>query len=220
MLAAMKNHISFLLAAALLLLPVSQAQAKIVKQDSTGFLVTHIAEVEASEDQIWQRLLKPSSWWDEGYSWSGSSEGIYLEEKAGGCFCEKLPAEKGAGTVEHMRVIHISKGKVLRMQGAIGPLQSEAMVGTFTAAIAPVPEKEGVSRVSFTYIVGGYMRFPMERMAENIDKIMGQQFASLTEPFLPEEDSEDGFTLDLDTLPGEEEKLEPLPNPKPGETGR
>lgn len=225
MLADMKNHVyPILLALALLCLPLSQAHGKIIQQSDTGFLVTHMAEIEAGPDEIWRRLIKPSAWWDSDFSWSGSSDGLYLDEKAGGCFCEKLPADKGAGSVEHMRVIHFSKGKVLRMQGAIGPLQSEAMLGTFTAVIAPVPDRPGMSRVSFSYIAGGYMRFPMKRMAENIDKVIGVQFASLIRPFLPKPDNAGGFKLDLDDLPGDAQdaasSAEPDEAPKSGEKGR
>ena len=55
-----------------------------------------------------------------------------LEEelKAGGCLCEKIPAE--GGSVEHLRIVFARPGRLLRAQGGLGPLQGEAVVGTLT----------------------------------------------------------------------------------------
>ncbi|MES2553659.1 MAG: hypothetical protein V4588_08310, partial [Pseudomonadota bacterium] len=128
-------------AAALLAAFSSPAYAEVKASSENGFNVIHIASVKATPEEIWKRLLAPKDWWNKAHSWSGSSAGFYIDAQANGCFCE-LFQEKGAdgklkttGSVEHMRVIFAQPGKVLRMQGALGPLQSEAVIGTLTIAM-------------------------------------------------------------------------------------
>ena len=118
---------------------------------------------------------------------------------------------KTTGSVEHMRVIFSQPGKVLRMQGALGPLQSEAVLGTLTVAIEPL-KSGGGSKISFSYVVGGYMRYKTSEIAPAVDKVLGEQFKSLISPFAPkagEEAKADGFSLDVEKL--EESTAKPAP---------
>lgn len=186
----------------------SPAFAEVKATTDSGFNIVHIAEVAAEPDIIWKRLIAPKNYWSKAHSWSGSSEGFYIDAQAGGCFCE-LFQEKGAdgktkttGSVEHMRVIFAQPGKVLRMQGALGPLQSEAVLGTLTVAIEPLKGGTG-SKVSFSYVVGGYMRYKTAEIAPAVDKVLGEQFKSLISPFEPkmgDEPKVGGFSLDVDKL--------------------
>ena len=216
---AMKNrYLNFVSgAAAIAVLAVNPAFAEVKKQDAGGFLVSHIAEVEASPQDVWERLIKPKNWWNKDHSWSGSVDGFYISPQAGGCFCESIKEEgkKGkpvlVGSVEHMRVIHANPGKVLRMTGALGPLQSEAVNGTLTVAMGAVKDKEGVTAVSFNYIVGGYMRFEPSKMAKAVDGMIGEQFAGLLKPFKSsgtKEIKDGGWELDIDGITGDKEKPE------------
>jgi hypothetical protein len=186
--------------------PPALAEVKTITE--TGFNVVHIAEVAAEPDVVWKRLIAPKSYWSKSHSWSGSSEGFYIDAQAGGCFCE-LFQEKGTdgktkttGSVEHMRVIFAQPGKVLRMQGALGPLQSEAVLGTLTVAIEPSKAGAG-SKVSFSYVVGGYMRYKTADIAPAVDKVLGEQFKSLISPYgakMGEEPKVGGFSLDVEKL--------------------
>ena len=186
----------------------SPALAEVKTVTDTGFNVVHIAEVAAEPDVIWKRLIAPKDYWSKTHSWSGSSEGFYIDAQANGCFCE-LFQEKGAdgktkttGSVEHMRVIFAQPGKVLRMQGALGPLQSEAVLGTLTVAIEPLKGGKG-SKLSFSYVVGGYMRYKTADIAPAVDKVLGEQFKSLISPYAPktaEEPKFGGFSLDVEKL--------------------
>ena len=195
--------------------PPALAEVKTVTD--TGFNIVHIAEVSAEPDVIWIRLIAPKNYWSKAHSWSGSSEGFYIDAQANGCFCEMFQ-EKGAdgktkttGSVEHMRVIFAQPGRVLRMQGALGPLQSEAVLGTLTVAIEPLKGGSG-SRLSFSYVVGGYMRYKTSEIAPAVDKVLGEQLKSLISPFtakMGDEPKVDGFSLDV-------EKLEPTPADQAG----
>lgn len=198
----------FLLGAAALSAFSSPAFAEVKATTDSGFNIVHLSSVAATPDEVWKRLLAPKDWWNKAHSWSGSSAGFYIDPQANGCFCE-LFQEKGAdsklktvGSVEHMRVIFAQPGKVLRMQGALGPLQSEAVIGTLTVAMEPA--KDGKStRVSFSYVVGGYMRYTVAEIAPAVDKVLGEQFKNLLQPFTPaggEEAKVSGFSLDVEKL--------------------
>ena len=186
----------------------SPTYAEVKTTTDTGFNVVHIAEVAAEPDVIWKRLIAPKNYWSKAHSWSGSSDGFYIDAQAGGCFCE-LFQEKGAdgktkttGSVEHMRVIFAQPGKVLRMQGALGPLQSEAVLGTLTVAMEPSKDGKG-TKLSFSYVVGGHMRYKVVDIAPAVDKVLGEQFKSLIQPFAPkviEATKADGFSLDAEKL--------------------
>jgi hypothetical protein len=172
-------------AASLALIAVP-AFAEVKNVSEQGFLSAHGADVLAKPEDVWKRLLTPKDWWNKAHSWSGSVDGFYIDAQAGGCFCELVQDKDkdgkivNKGSVEHMRVIFSQPGRVLRMQGALGPLQSEAVLGTLTVAIEPSGTG---SKLSFSYMVGGYSRFPMDKMAPAVDRVLAEQFASLIKPF-------------------------------------
>jgi hypothetical protein len=229
-----------LIPAAALLALSNPAFAEVKSQSENGFSVVHITDVDAEPMDIWARLISPKDYWSKTHSWSGSVEGFYLEPKAGGCFCENMMDKdakgkpKVTGTVEHMRVIFSDPGKVLRMQGALGPLQAEAVLGTLTAVIAPAKSGSG-STVSFSYVVGGYMRYKVPEISVAVDKVIGEQFASMIKPFVkpvsdpvpllndgqigPVDDAsgegeaspkQNDWSLDLDKLAKEEPEAKPI----------
>ena len=194
--------------AAIFAATASPAFADVKAASETGFNVIHIATVQATPDEIWKRVLTPKDYWNKAHSWSGSSAGFYIDAQANGCFCELFQETdangkvKTVGSVEHMRVIFAQPGKVLRMQGALGPLQSEAVIGTLTVAMEPA-KQDGGTRVSFSYVVGGYMRYKVADIAPAVDKVLGEQFKNMLLPFAPIADEPpkvDGFNLDIETL--------------------
>jgi hypothetical protein len=194
--------------AALLAAISSPAFAEVKAASDTGFNSVHIATVKATPEEIWTRLLTPKDYWNKAHSWSGSTAGFYIDAQANGCFCELFQEAdvngklNTVGSVEHMRVLFAHPGKVLRMQGALGPLQSEAVIGTLTVAMEPSKDKAG-TRVSFSYVVGGYMRYTVAEIAPAVDKVLGEQFKNMLLPFAPAETvlpKIDGFKLDIETI--------------------
>ncbi len=183
----MKNRFPLQLALIAAML-ASPAMAEVKPTNATSFASSHLAQVDATPDDLWKRLIAPKDWWNPSHSWSGSTSGFYIDAQAGGCFCELFQNKdakgqlKTEGSVEHMRVIHAQPGKVLRMQGALGPLQSEAVLGTLTIAIEAMPGGK-VSKVSFNYVVGGHTRFPPDKMAAAVDGVIAEQFTRFLAPF-------------------------------------
>jgi hypothetical protein len=177
----------FILFAASAMLISAPAVAEVKSKSESGFVVGHTTEVLAKPEDVWKRLLVPKDWWNPAHSWSGKTDGFYIDAQAGGCFCELLQdkaangTDKPRGSVEHMRVLFADPGKVLRMTGALGPLQSEAMHGTLTVAMEPLKDGAG-TKISLSYVVGGYMRYKVAEIAPAVDAMLGDQFQRLTKP--------------------------------------
>jgi hypothetical protein len=136
---------------------------------SRGFVVYETAVVKAGPDAVWAALIQPSRWWNREHSWSGDSTNLTLDPHAGGCFCEALP---DGGSAEHMHIVQSVPGSLLRMKGALGPLQSEGLEGVLTIEMRP---GEGATTISWTYVVGGYSRLPLDSIAPAVDSVLGEQ---------------------------------------------
>ncbi len=166
------------------LLTAAPASAEVVARADNGFIVRQVAEVTASDADAWKLLVDPAAWWNPEHSFSGDAKNLSLDPRSGGCFCEVLPGEgeKGwlhpRGGVEHMRVVFVDNGKALRMTGALGPLQSEALTGTLTITLKPV---DGGTRLTWEYVVGGFMRYKPEQIVPAVDKMLGEQLSRLAD---------------------------------------
>ncbi|WP_420605805.1 SRPBCC family protein [Novosphingopyxis sp.] len=157
------------------------AAADVDSQSDVGFAVKHQAEVKASPEAVWEALAAPNRWWDPQYSFTGNPENFFLDMQAGGCFCERIRQAKGgkienSGSVQHMQVVYVEPPKVLRMTGALGPLQAEGVSGTLSIGLKPVG---GGTQITFEYVVGGYMRYPIKEIASAVDAVIGRQLSRL-----------------------------------------
>ena len=206
----------FPLAASALILIAQTASAEVVASSEAGFVIRQTAEVPADPAATWQALIAPQTWWSKAHTFSGDSANLYLDAQGGGCFCEKLPRKDGApgvrgGSVAHMRVVYADPGKALRMVGALGPLQSEALTGTMTITLKP---GGAGTRIVLDYIVGGYMRYKTEEIAPAVDKVMSGQLAALATA-LGATAGEEPATAPADAKPEAKPRAKPKPKPKP-----
>ncbi|WP_234715662.1 SRPBCC family protein [Sphingopyxis macrogoltabida] len=159
------------------MLPTTPAAAKVIDQSEIGFTVAHTAQVAATPADVWKMLRTPDKWWSKEHSWSGDAANFWLDSQAGGCFCEKLPdTGSGLGSVQHARIVFAKPNQMLRLSGAFGPLQGEALNGTLTVQIKQTPTG---SAIRFDYVVGGYMRFKVGDIAPAVDGVIGEQLAGL-----------------------------------------
>ncbi len=170
------------LATAAVMLGASPLAAEVISEKPEGFVSRQEVIVSASPKDVWLALISPAGWWRSDHTWSGEAKNLTLTPQAGGCFCETIPEVDTPGkftlegSVEHMRVIQAYPEKALRMQGALGPLQSEPVNGILTIAISEV--KEG-TRIVWEYNVGGSMRYEVPVIAKAVDGVMGAQIAAL-----------------------------------------
>ena len=84
--------------------------------------------IQASPENVYAALTgKVGSWWNPEHTYSHDSRNLSIDARPGGCFCEKL--DNGGG-VEHMKVVLAWPGRMLRMTGALGPLQGSGLAGS------------------------------------------------------------------------------------------
>lgn len=143
------------------------AAAEVRTATPTGFALESKVTVPVPPAQAYAALGRIGEWWNGAHTYSGDARNMTIELRAGGCFCERVPA--GEGTIEHGRVVYAQPGNTLRYQGGLGPLQSEAATGSLTWSLRPV---EGGTEVTQTYVVGGYVRQGFEALAPLVDQVM------------------------------------------------
>lgn len=157
------------------LLPAVPSAAEVTASAPTSFVIEGSASVAVPAPQLWDTLRAPQKWWDPEHTYSGDSANLYLDAQATGCFCERTPKDKGS--IEHARVVYVAPGRMVRLSGALGPLQAEAVTGTLTWRVDAVDATS--SRLSMSYVVGGHMRQGGEALAPLVDKVMSVQLARL-----------------------------------------
>ena len=167
------------LAAVCLAIVASPAAAEVAAVSENGFVSHNVVEVPADPAAAWAMLARPGEWWNGQHSYSGSAANMTIDAVAGGCFCETIPAANGvaAGQVEHMRVLYLDpRLGTFRLAGALGPLQAEAVTRVLTMTVEP---SAAGSRITWDYVVGGYMRTPVAGMAPLVDQVVGEQLTRL-----------------------------------------
>jgi len=160
------------IAVAMLVPATAAAALKDVAAD--GFLVEHRYSIAASPLQAWQVLVHPERYWPDDHTWSGSRAHLSLRAEAQGCFCEQWDK----GSVEHGRVVMAIPGKVLRIRGALGPLQELALTGVLTISLQGTDT--GTDAV-VTYRVSGDSLHQLETFAPVVDQVIGLQLGAFAE---------------------------------------
>ena len=180
------------------------AQAEVTNTADNGFTVQHQTVISGDTASVWKAMIAPSRYWNGDHSWTGNAENFYLVPQAGGCFCELIRTtsddniKSSEGSVQHMRVIFAHNEKMLRLSGALGPLQGEAVTGTLTMLLQP---QEDRTAVRFTYKVGGYMEFPVDQIAPAVDGVIGEQLTRLAALFEDPAAADSSVTDDLSDDP-------------------
>lgn len=149
--------------------------AEVAAQSREGFVVTHELMLEGTPARAFDALTgEVNAWWDADHSYSGEADNLSLDARAGGCFCEQLA---NGGSVEHMRVVFASPGKLLRMVGGLGPLQGMGASGAMEFALSP--EGDDRARLQFRYTVGGFVPDGLAPLAEPVNGVLGGQLGRL-----------------------------------------
>ena len=147
------------------------AMPEVVDSSSAGFTVKATLNIQANPDAVYRGLIHNiGDWWSSEHSFSGNSHNLSIEEKVGGCFCEKLP---NGGGVRHMEVVFLAPGKTVRLIGGLGPLQSIAATGSMTMQLSAV---DGGTKLEVTYAVTGYLPAGMNTWAAPVDSVLTEQF--------------------------------------------
>jgi hypothetical protein len=141
------------------------AAAEVVGVAANGFEIRESAHVAAAPDKVY--------WWSSDHTFSGSAANLVLDARAGGCWCETLP---GGGSAEHLRVVYVAPGKMLRLRGALGPFQALGVDGALTLSVKGAAEG---SDISFTYTLGGFAKDGFDELSKAADHVLGAQLERL-----------------------------------------
>jgi len=155
------------------LLLAGSVSAEVLSVGSNGFEVRETVHVAAAPDKAYAALLQPARWWSSDHTFSGSAANLVLDARAGGCWCENLP---DGGSVEHLRVVAVAPGKMLRLRGALGPFQGLGVDGAMTWVL-----KSGANGtdISISYMLGGYAKEGFEAASKAADRVLGEQIERL-----------------------------------------
>ncbi len=149
------------------------ARAEVLSVASNGFEVRETVHVAAPADKAYAALLLPARWWNSAHTFSGNAANLTLDARAGGCWCETLP---DGGSVEHLQVVYVAPGKVLRLRGALGPFQGLGVDGALTWS---VKSNANGTEISVSYAAGGYNKDGFDALSKAADHVLGDQIERL-----------------------------------------
>lgn len=142
----------FVLPVLLVSLAYTAGHAEVADSGANGFTVKITTSIRATPADVYKKLVHNiGDWWNSQHTFSGDAHNLSIEEKAMGCFCEKIP---NGGGVRHMEMIYFEPGKILRMSGALGPFQGMGAAGTLTFTFTAAPDG---TKLEATYSLTGYL---------------------------------------------------------------
>jgi uncharacterized protein YndB with AHSA1/START domain len=153
------------------------AIAEVKQATPAGFEVESTVIVAVPVDKAWEVLRAPQKWWNPEHTYSGDAAKLYLDAQATGCFCERMGEGPTRGSVEHGHIVYVQPPRMIRMTSALGPLQAEAVAGTLTWKVDP--GEPGFTTITFSYVVGGYMRQDGDTLAPLVDRVLAEQLTRL-----------------------------------------
>jgi hypothetical protein len=168
-----RTYTAIALALSLVTTLAAPVRADIAAASPAGFVLRIENTLAAEPEKVFDEALRIGEWWNGEHTYSGNARNMSLENKPGGCFCERLPA----GFVRHGSVEFSSRGKVLRISGALGPLQGMGATGL----MALVFQKSGTgTKLVVTYTVSGFAPGKgYEELAAPVNEVLTDQFARL-----------------------------------------
>ncbi len=151
-------------------------QADVMSSGPTGFIVKIETPVAAAPAEVYSRFLQIGQWWSDEHTYSSKAANMTLENTPGGCFCELLP---GGGFVRHAQVELSMPGQLIRLSGALGPLQEMGAYGLMDFRFHADGAKNK-TRLELTYTVSGYQPGKgLGEIAAAVDGVMTEQMQRL-----------------------------------------
>jgi uncharacterized protein YndB with AHSA1/START domain len=165
------NAITFLL---LFAVSTGTIRGEVIDSSAHGFTLKNTVTIAATPNDVYRHLVANiGRWWNPAHTFSGASQNLSIEDKANGCWCEKL---EGGGSVRHLVVVYAEPGKTLRLAGALGPLQTMAVAGSMTWSLS---KADSGTKVELTYTVGGYRPEGLQSLAPPVDRVLSNQLTRL-----------------------------------------
>jgi uncharacterized protein YndB with AHSA1/START domain len=156
------------------LLAVAPARAAVADSAANGFTVKLEFNIQAPPQDVYGRLVhNVGDWWNPMHTFSGDAHNLSIEDRASGCFCEKLA---NGGSVRHLEVVNADPDKKIVFSGALGALQSMAATGSLTIQLSAAGEG---TKLAVVYAVTGYLPAGMNTLAAPVDSVLNEQFTRL-----------------------------------------
>lgn len=159
--------------AALLFISAGSAHAAVTQAAADGFALAYSASISAPPAKAYAAIAQVQQWWSDDYTWSGKAANLSLAPIAGACLCERWKE----GSVEHGRVIAAVQDRLLRIDGALGPLQALATKGVLNFLINT--GDDGATQLIVDYRVTGASESALDTLAPQVDQQLGAQIARL-----------------------------------------
>jgi len=163
-----------------LLACVPTAHAEVKDSTAGGFTVENAVSVPVDANTAWKALVRDvDKWWPKSHTWFGKDGRLSIDATAGGCFCER----HGARQAMHLTVGYAEPGKLLRMVGALGPLQGMGLHGVLEFRFAP--DAAGGTTITMFYRAGGYTPDDLAKLAPIVDRVQALQVGGLAKYLQP-----------------------------------
>jgi hypothetical protein len=159
---------------------VQTTNAEVTSKSDNGFNLRISGEVPVGRARAYEQFLAIGNWWNASHTYFGDASGLYLEPRAGGCFCEK----SGDREVLHMLVTQVRPGEEIRMVGGLGPLQMMGINGGMSWTFDAVDDS--TTRITQTYNVSGYMEGGLGQLADVVDGVQTGQLNALVASLTPD----------------------------------
>jgi uncharacterized protein YndB with AHSA1/START domain len=150
------------------------AHAEVLDSAAGGFTVKTTVNIKAAPEDVYRKLVHDiGEWWSPIHTFSGDAHNLRIEDRPGGCLCEKLAHD---GFARHLEVIAVEPGKRILMSGAMGPMQTMAATGTLQFQVTPA---EGGTKLDAIYAIGGYFPKGTNTWTSPVDRMLTDQCARL-----------------------------------------
>jgi len=151
-------------------LSASNARAAVQSAGDSAFLIKSEMALSSTPTEVYARFVEWGKWWSSDHTYSGSAANLTLKVVPGGCLCEQLP---GGGFVQHLVVVYAAPGKMLRLDGSLGPLM---MMGGSTSLLASFKAEGQGTKLVLTLTGNGYEpQGGLSKLASAYDEVLSGQ---------------------------------------------
>jgi len=96
----MNNILKIILWSVFIMSGLSPVRAEVKDSSAIGFTIQDTVIIAANPNDVYHSLVADvGRWWNSAHTFSGDANNLSIEDKAGGCFCEKL---ENGGSVRHL----------------------------------------------------------------------------------------------------------------------
>ena len=152
------------------------AGAEVVKSSDDHFTLKLEATSELSPEQVWERLIVPTEWWQSPHSYSGDAANLSLDPSPGGLWREDWEG----GSVWHGTVLQAQPPKVLSLSAPFGPLQGMAVTSIWTIKLEPI--ETGGTTIRFDHVTNGSSASNLAEIAPAVDFVKSEALKALARP--------------------------------------